>query len=40
MAGKPKRNRKTKELLGFDRATEEVSQVPAKAIKLLALKLP
>lgn len=40
VAGKSECRRKTKELWGFDRAVEEVSQVPAKAVKLVALKLP
>lgn len=33
-------NRRTKEHSGFDRAVEEVSQVPAKAVKLVALTPP
>lgn len=33
-------NRRTKEHSGFDRAMEEVSQVPAKAVKLVALTPP
>jgi len=40
MVGKPKCDRKTKEALGFYRTMGEVSQVPAKAVKVVALELP